>query len=316
MGIKHSLVVPCFNDEGNVETFLGAVKEAMKGYTDSYEIVFVNDGSRDNTIRVLKRLFAENSDVRIQVISFSRNFGKESAMYAGLQAAKGDYVTVIDADMQQDPSVAVQMGRLLDENPETDMIAAFQAKRKESKLLEWCKTCFYKLINRMTTVRFIPDASDFRTLRRPVVDAILSLSEYHRFSKGLFSWVGYETMSIPYEVHDRQAGETNWNFIKLFRYAIEGIMAYTDSPLKWPLYAGAFLSVGGIALAIVLWILSLCGVWVGVIGYLIALMLLLTGILAVGQGIIGMYLGKVHTQVKQRPIYLVKEKLSYEELDH
>lgn len=315
MSIKHSLVVPCYNEEGNVESFLTAVKAAMLGYTDQYEIVFVNDGSRDNTIRVLKRLFAENPDVRMQVISFSRNFGKEAAMYAGLQAARGEYVTIIDADMQQDPAVAVQMGRLLDDNPETDMIAAFQAQRKESKWMECCTRGFYKIINKMTDVALIPDASDFRTLRRPVVNAVLSLSEYHRFSKGLFSWVGYETMSIPYEVHDRQAGKTTWNFWKLLRYAVGGIIAYTDAPLKWPLYIGAALALGGVALAVVLWILLLCGMAVGTVGWIVALLLVLTGILSIGQGILGVYLGKVHTQVKNRPIYIVKESLSYENLD-
>ena len=186
MVIKHSLIVPCYNEEGNVEKFLEVTKKAMLGYTDNYEIVFVNDGSRDETPKKLRKLFEENKDVKIKVVNFSRNFGKEAAMYAGFTEAKGEYVTIIDADLQQDPSYAVQMGRILDENPDCDMVAAFQEKRKEGKLITACKTMFYKAINKVTEVDFISDASDFRTMRRSVVDTILALPEYHRFSKGIF----------------------------------------------------------------------------------------------------------------------------------
>jgi len=294
-----------------VAIFLDAAKTAMKGYTDAYELVFVNDGSRDGTQDVLRRLYEEAKERNITVIQFSRNFGKEAAMYAGLSAAKGAYVTVIDADMQQRPEVAVEMGRILDEHPEYDMVAAFQAKRKENKFIAWCKEQFYKVINKVTEVRFIPDASDFRTLRRPVVESILALSEYHRFSKGLFSWVGYQVHSIPYEVQERENGESKWNFGKLLRYALDGIMAYTDLPLKMPLYAGGVLTAVSAVLAVILLVLELTkhvpGLW-----WIACLMMFLGGMILMGQGLLGRYLGKIHTQVKQRPIYIAKEILTYE----
>ena len=172
MNIKHSLIVPCYNEEGNVENFLEMTKKAMLGYTDSFEIIFVNDGSRDETAKKLRKLFDENKDVKIKVITFSRNFGKEAAMYAGFTEAAGDYVTVIDADLQQDPSYAVQMGKILDENPDCDMVAAFQQERKEGKLISKLKTGFYKYISKVSEVDFIADASDFRTMRRCVLETI------------------------------------------------------------------------------------------------------------------------------------------------
>ena len=311
--IKHSLVVPCYNEEENVAAFTAAVKLAFAGYTTDYEIVFIDDGSTDHTARELARVYDENPDVRMQFIRFSRNFGKEAAMLAGLQSAKGEYVTIIDADLQQRPEVAVEMGRLLDEKPEIDMVAAYQNGRKESKSIEWCKEAFYKVLNRMTEVEIIPDASDFRTLRRPVVQTVVSLSEYHRFSKGIFSWVGYTTESIPYEVQERQAGETKWNFWKLLRYAANGIVAYTDVPLKWPVFMSMVLLIAAALTALVSLILLWCGQAVPSAAWLAALLLLLAAILSFSQGILGLYLGKVHTQVKQRPVYIVKEKRSYEQ---
>ena len=234
MTIKHSLVVPCYNEEGNVEKFLLQVKEAMLGYTDDYEIIFVNDGSSDSTPMKLRELFNQNKDVKIKVVNFSRNFGKEAAMYAGFTQAVGEYITVIDADLQQDPKYAVEMGRILDENPDCDMVAAYQSERKEGKLISKLKKTFYKLIDKFSDVDFISDASDFRTMRNNVVRTILSLPEYRRFSKGIFSWIGYNTVSIPYDVKQRESGETKWGFKKLLKYAFEGILAYTNLPLKIP----------------------------------------------------------------------------------
>ncbi len=313
MEIKHSLVVPCFNEEGNIENFLAETRKAMNGYTENYEIVFVNDGSRDTTSQVLKKVFQNNKDVKIKVIEFSRNFGKEAAMYAGLTHAAGDYVTVIDADLQQDPKYAVEMGRILDSNPDCDMVAAFQEQRKEGKFITFCKTMFYKVINRMTEVPFIADASDFRTMRRPVVETILQLTEYHRFSKGIFSWVGYNTVSIPYEVKDRTSGESKWNFGKLLKYALDGIVAYTDVPLKLPLYFGGITGAISVIVFIVSLILDLTTYKVMGFAYLTALMLLLVAILSLFLGIMGYYLGKIHSQVKNRPIFITREILTYEE---
>lgn len=313
MNIKHSLIVPCYNEEGNVEKFLEVTKKAMSGYTDSYEIVFVNDGSSDKTPEKLRKLFEENKDVKIKVINFSRNFGKEAAMYAGFTEAAGEYVTIIDADLQQDPLYAVEMGKILDENPDCDMVAAFQQQRKEGKFITLCKTMFYKAINKITEVDFISDASDFRTMRRSVVDTILALPEYHRFSKGIFSWVGYNTKAIPYEVKERESGETKWNFIKLLKYALDGIIAYTDAPLKLPLYVGGLMGVVSVLQFVIFFLLDIflkdynCAT-----GYITALVLLVGAIICIFMGIIGYYLGKIHTQVKQRPIFIAKEILRYE----
>ena len=311
--IKHSLIVPCYNEEGNVEKFLEVTKKAMLGYTDNYEIVFVNDGSRDETPKKLRKLFEENKDVKIKVVNFSRNFGKEAAMYAGFTEATGEYVTIIDADLQQDPAYAVQMGRILDENPDCDMVAAFQEKRKEGKLITACKTMFYKAINKVTEVDFISDASDFRTMRRSVVETILALPEYHRFSKGIFSWVGYNTIAIPYEVKERESGETKWNFMKLLKYALDGIVAYTDMPLKLPVYVGGAMGILSVLLfAVILLADILSATFSAAAGYVAAIVLFVGAVICIFMGIMGYYIGKIHTQVKERPIFIAKEILTYE----
>lgn len=302
MSVKLSLVVPCYNEEENVENFFRHVTEGLKNYTDSYELVFVNDGSRDKTEKKLKKLYEENRDRKITVVSFSRNFGKEAAMYAGLSHAKGEYVTIIDADLQQDVKYVVEMAEILDKDEDTHMVAAFQEKRKEGKFITLCKEEFYKLINKITDVPFVENASDFRIMRRPVVETILSLSEYHRFSKGIFSWVGYNTVSIPYEVKEREAGETKWNFRKLLKYAFEGIMAYTDMPLKLPFYLAAFSFVLGVIMLFAYSVVS-------------GLVLFVGAATLFSLGVIGTYIGKIHTQVKNRPIYIAKEILSYDKHD-
>lgn len=304
MSVKLSLIVPCYNEEGNVENFLRETRQALKGYTDSYELIFVNDGSKDSTPAKLRKIFNENKDVNIKVINFSRNFGKEAAMYAGFIQSAGEYITIIDADLQQDPKYAVEMAEILDSNPDCDMVAAYQAQRKEGKALSKGKHLFYKTISKMTGIDFISDASDFRTMRKCVADTIVALPEYHRFSKGIFSWVGYNTVSIPYEVRERESGETKWNLKKLMAYAVEGIMAYTDKPLKLPLYLGAILMV----ISLILGVLGLFVPYYGVISAI----LFVGSLVLVCQGVNGAYLGKVHTQVKDRPIFIAKEILTYE----
>ena len=304
MSVKLSLIVPCYNEEGNVENFLRETRQALKGYTDSYELIFVNDGSKDSTPAKLRKIFNENKDVNIKVINFSRNFGKEAAMYAGFIQSAGEYITIIDADLQQDPKYAVEMAEILDSNPDCDMVAAYQAQRKEGKALSKGKHLFYKTISKMTGIDFISDASDFRTMRKCVADTIVALPEYYRFSKGIFSWVGYNTVSIPYEVRERESGETKWNLKKLMAYAIEGIMAYTDKPLKLPLYLGAILMV----ISLILGVLGLFVPYYGIISAI----LFVGSLVLVCQGVNGAYLGKVHTQVKDRPIFIAKEILTYE----
>lgn len=302
MPIKLSVVIPCYNEEDNVEKVFSHVKNGLKSYTDSFEVVFVNDGSSDKTMKKLKKLYEENEDSKITVVSFSRNFGKEAAMYAGLSYSKGEYTVIFDADLQQDIKYVVEMAEILDKNEDADMVAAYQEKRKEGKFITLCKENFYKFINKVSDVSFVENASDFRMMRRCVVETILSLPEYHRFSKGIFSWVGFNTVSIPYDVKEREAGETKWNFRKLLKYALDGIVAYTDLPLKFPFYLAAFTFVLGF---IMLFAYSVVSGFVLFVGASILFSL----------GILGVYVGKIHTQVKDRPIYIAKEILSYDKND-
>ncbi|MEE1284939.1 MAG: glycosyltransferase family 2 protein [Acutalibacteraceae bacterium] len=306
--MKLSLVVPCYNEEQNVALFYSEVKRVFDAEGYSYECVFVNDGSADNTLGELKKLHAE-ADGNIRIVSFSRNFGKEAAMYAGIEHAKGELICLIDADLQQRPEVVVGMVKRLDEAPELDCVAAYQAERHESGLLTFFKSNFYKLINSVSDTTFVQGASDFRTFRRSVAEAVLSMGEYHRFSKGILSWVGFNTEYIPYEVHERAAGESKWSFKKLFKYAIDGIMAFSTAPLAIP-------TVLGIIMAVVSFLyLGIDGL-ISVISsdfenirdtLIIFLLLLIGGIQLISIGIIGKYLAKTYEQSKNRPIYIARE---------
>lgn len=298
-----SIVVPCYNEEGNVELFYEEVQKVFKGKKIKYEIVFVNDGSSDNTLNRLTNIVDQKKQ-NIKVINFSRNFGKEAAMYAGLKEAEGELVTIIDADLQQRPELILRMIDILNENEQFDSVAAFQEVRKEGKVLTFFKDTFYKVINSMSTVPFVQGASDFRTFRRKVVDSILELSEYHRFSKGIFSFVGYNTYYLPYEVEERNSGTSKWNFFKLFNYAIDGIVAFTTSPLRAPFY----ISIVTFLVGFIYFIVAL---FKGVSEFTVILlvMLFLFSLLFMVVGVIGEYLSRTYIQVKQRPIYIVKERL-------
>lgn len=298
-----SIVVPCYNEEGNVGLFYEEVQRVFKGKKIKYEIVFVNDGSSDNTLNRLTDIVNQKKQ-NIKVINFSRNFGKEAAMYAGLKEAEGELVTIIDADLQQRPELILRMIDILNENEQFDSVAAFQEVRKEGKVLTFFKDTFYKVINSMSTVPFVQGASDFRTFRRKVVDSILELSEYHRFSKGIFSFVGYNTYYLPYEVEERNSGTSKWNFFKLFNYAIDGIVAFTTSPLRAPFY----MSIVTFLVGFIYFIVAL---FKGVSEFTVILlvMLFLFSLLFMVVGVIGEYLSRTYIQVKQRPIYIVKERL-------
>ena len=298
-----SIVVPCYNEEGNVELFYEEVQRVFKGKKIKYEIVFVNDGSSDNTLNRLTDIVNQKKQ-NIKVINFSRNFGKEAAMYAGLKEAEGELVTIIDADLQQRPELILRMIDILNENEQFDSVAAFQEVRKEGKVLTFFKDTFYKVINSMSTVPFVQGASDFRTFRRKVVYSILELGEYHRFSKGIFSFVGYNTYYLPYEVEERNSGTSKWNFFKLFNYAIDGIVAFTTSPLRAPFY----ISIVTFLVGFIYFIVAL---FKGVSEFTVILlvMLFLFSLLFMVVGVIGEYLSRTYMQVKQRPIYIVKERL-------
>lgn len=309
--MKLSLIVPCCNEEGNVTRFFEAAEAVFVPAGFSHEYIFVNDGSRDGTLSELKTL-CQTANANVRVISFSRNFGKESAIYAGMKEARGEYTALIDADLQQRPEVVLQMTKILDEKPEIDCVAAFQDRRKESKLLVWFKNMFYRIINGMTTIKFTNAASDFRTFRAPVRQAILDLCEYHRFSKGIFSWVGFETEFIPYEVMERTAGKSKWSFIKLCRYAIEGIVAYTTAPLRFPVYFGGLCIAGGMIWFLIALIRRICGIAWPKAGLLLAFVAFMGGCILAAIGVMGEYLSKTYEQGKKRPLYIVKETFETE----
>ena len=311
--MKLSLVVPCYNEAENVEAFQDAVMTAFEGCGYDYEIVYVNDGSKDATLHNLKKIFKAQK-CPVKVVSFSRNFGKEAGIYAGMEHASGDYISLIDADLQQRPEIVRQMVQILDEKPEYDVVAAYQDRRGESKILSFFKKSFYTVINRLSDVTLRSDASDFRTFRRSVAESILEMGEYHRFSKGIFAWVGYDTCFIPYTACPRAAGTTKWSFKKLMNYAIEGIIGFSTKPLRLATYLGMLTALSAVIYTIIVILEKL--VWQTTIpGYatIVVLILLLGGMQLFCIGIIGEYVGKIFEQSKDRPIYVAKEILNYEE---
>ena len=307
--MKLSLIVPCYNEAENVGHFLDAVLADFAGCGYDYEVVFVDDGSKDATLHNLKKLYSEQR-CPMKVISLSRNFGKESALYAGMQHASGEYICLIDADLQQQPAIAREMVQLLDEKPQCDVVAAYQDRRSEGKVLSFFKRSFYRIINRLSDVTLRSDASDFRVFRRSVAESIMALGEYHRFSKGIFSWVGYETEYFPYTAGKRLHGKTKWSFRKLMNYAIEGIIGFSTKPLRLAAYFGFLTALAAVIYLIVV-VLQKLLVGIDVPGYatIIVLILLLGSIQLFCIGIIGEYVGKTFEQSKQRPIYIAKEIL-------
>ena len=307
--MKLSLIVPCYNEAENVELFQSETIKAFEGCGYSYEIVFVDDGSTDATLHNLKKIHAAGK-CPVKVISFSRNFGKEAGLYAGLQYASGDYISLIDADLQQRPEIVRQMVSFLDENPDYDVVAAYQDRRREGKLLSFFKKSFYRIINKMSHVTLQPEASDFRTFRKSVRDSILTLGEYHRFSKGIFAWVGYKTHFIPYTACQRAFGSTKWNFGKLMNYANEGIIGFSTAPLRLATCLGGVTGVAAALYLIAVVLQKL--IWgINVPGYatIIVLILLLGSVQLFCIGIIGEYVGRIFEQSKDRPIFIAKEVL-------
>lgn len=311
--MRLSLIVPCFNEAENVELFQKETIKAFQGCGYSFEIIYVDDGSTDATLHQLRKLHKEQT-CPVKVVSFSRNFGKEAGLYAGLQYAQGDYVSLIDADLQQRPEIVRDMVSYLDENPDYDVVAAYQDRRQEGKILSFFKKTFYRVINRMSDVTLQPEASDFRTFRKSVRDSILKLGEYHRFSKGIFAWVGYKTHFIPYTACQRAFGTTKWSFKKLMNYAIEGIIGYSTAPLRLSTWLGGISGVAAVLYLIAVVLQKL--IWgIDVPGYatMIVLILFFGSVQLFCIGIIGEYVGRIFEQTKQRPIYIAKEILLPEE---
>lgn len=311
--MKLSLVVPCYNEEENVLRFYEAVRSSFNNLITNYEIVFVNDGSTDNTANELKNIYSL-SPRNIQVLTFSRNFGKESAIYAGLSYAKGDLVCIIDADLQQHPDVVIEMLKVMSEDASIDCVAAYQEDRKESAFMSGVKKAFYKIINKVAEVDFVNGASDFRLMKRSMVNAVISMGEKHRFSKGIFSWVGFNTKYIPYEVQEREFGETKWSFPKLFKYAIDGIISFSTFPLKLSTGVGLVSSLLSICYLLFVVIKKLFfGIDVPGYATIVVLVLFLGGMQLFCLGILGEYISKIYIQSKDRPIYILKEHLGQDD---
>lgn len=313
---KISMIVPCYNEEGNVKLFY---EDAKKTYGDSkdyrLELIFIDDGSSDNTLKELKEI-AKFKDFDVKVISFSRNFGKESVIYAGLEKASGDYTVIIDADMQQPPSLTVKMAEILDKDQDCDCVCYYQNDRIEGKFISKVKDMFYRTMNKISEVEIKQGASDFRMFRNNVKEAILSLDEYCRFTKGIFSWVGFNTCYLPYVPNERVVGTSKWRPYKLFRYGISGIMSFSITPLRFATLLGFILSFLSVCYLLVI-IIQKMFFGIGIPGYptMITCVLLIGGIQLFCLGIIGEYIGKMYMETKRRPIYIVKEELSNDRKD-
>ena len=308
--LKLSIVVPCYNEEESIPLFYPAVEKVVRQMNDlQIEYWFVNDGSSDNSLIEMRKLHEQDPD-RVHYVSFSRNFGKEAGLYAGLQAATGDYVVVMDVDLQDPPEFLPQMYELI-KTGEYDCIGTRRVDRAgEAKFKSFLSTQFYHIINRLSQTNIVPGARDYRMMTRQMVNAVLSLKEYHRFSKGIFSWVGFKTKYLDYHNVERVAGKTDWSTWKLFKYAFDGIADFSQVPLSIAVWLGTtsfVLSIIGLLFVIIRRIIkpgsSVFG-WAS----MICIILLLGGLQLLCIGILGKYIGRIYLQVKQRPIYIIKEK--------
>lgn len=305
-----SVIVPCFNEEETIHYFYQAMEKVRIKMNEEFEYIFVNDGSKDSTLSILRSLSLQ--DRSVSYLSFSRNFGKEAALFAGLEAANGQLVTVMDADLQDPPEMLMEMKQMLDDNSDLDCVGTRRVSRDGEPLIRsFFATLFYKLMNKISQVEVVDGARDFRLMRRHMVDAILSVSEYNRFSKGLFSWVGFNTEYLPYKNVERVAGETSWSLWKLLSYSIEGIINFSDTPLNIASYTGFFTFLLSLVLMVFVVIKTLV-FGDPTIGWpsTICIILFLGGLQLMTIGILGKYLAKIFLETKKRPIYIVKERSS------
>ena len=303
---KISLVVPCYNEQEVINLFYAEIQKVKKDFENvEFEIIFVNDGSRDKTLELMRSL-SKNKDVRY--ISFSRNFGKEAAMYAGLEASTGDYVAIMDADLQDPPALLKEMYEVL-ESGEYDSVATRRVTRKGEPIIRsFFARLYYKIINKISKTEIVDGARDFRLMTRQMVNAVLKVKEYNRFSKGIFSWVGFNTKWLEYENVERAAGETKWSFWKLFLYSLDSIVAFSTVPLS-------IASVMGILFCFVAFIIIVF-IIVRTLMYgdptsgwpsMVCIMFFIGGVQLLCIGVIGQYLSKTYLEVKKRPIYIIKE---------
>ncbi|MGO5580215.1 glycosyltransferase family 2 protein [Streptococcus milleri] len=303
-----SIIIPCFNEEESLPLFYAEMEKIKQQTKEGFEYIFVNDGSKDRTLQLLRDL--NQADRNVHYLSFSRNFGKEAALYAGLQHATGDYVTVMDADLQDPPALLIQMKNMLDENAELDCVGTRRTTRKgEPQIRSFFAKMFYKLINKISQVEMVDGARDFRLMRRQMVDAVLEVSEYNRFSKGIFAWVGFKTEYLEYKNVERVAGQTSWNFWQLFNYSLEGIINFSDAPLTMAFLAGMLACVLAFILTLIVIVRTLIfgdptSGWPS----MVSIILFLGGVQLLTIGILGKYIGKIFMETKKRPVYVIKEK--------
>ena len=304
---KISIIVPCYNEEEAMPIFYEEIcKVAKKMKKVDFEFIFVNDGSKDHTLDVAREL--HKKDERVRYVSFSRNFGKEAGMYAGLEAARGDYIAIMDVDLQDPPALIEEMYETL-KNEDYDCVASRRVSRKgEPPIRSFFARCYYKLINKISKTEIVDGARDFRLMTRQMVDSILELKEYNRYSKGIFSWVGYKTKWLEYENVERVAGTTKWSFWKLFLYSLESIVAFSTVPLSIAAVMGILFCLIAFILIIVIIVKTLT-VGDPVAGWpsMVCIIFFVSGIQLFCLGIIGQYLAKTYLEVKNRPIYIVKE---------
>lgn len=310
--MKLSIIVPTFNEEGNIEKLYESILKYCENI--KYEIIFINDGSHDKSLEKINNIY--NKDKKhIKIINFSRNFGKEAAMYAGLKHSTGEYTAIIDCDLQQNPKYLIPMLNHLENNPNTDQIAMVMKNRnKESFISRFNKKIFYSLMNKLSDIKFVNGASDFRMFRRNVVDAICELQETNRFSKGIFSWIGFNTEYMYYEVEKRHSGKSKFKIKNQIKYAIEGMFNFSNAPLKLATYTGCTFSLISLLYFVYLVIKTLFfGKDIPGYASIICAILFIGGIQLLILGIIGEYISKSYIETKKRPIYICKEKKGFKD---
>ena len=303
---KLSIIVPCYNEQETVKCFYDEiikVTNQISGY--DFEFIYVNDGSKDQTVPFIKQL--REQDDRVCLIDFSRNFGKEAAMLAGLEHSSGEVVVIMDVDLQDPPQLLPQMIKLYEDGYE-NVYTRRRNRNGEPPIRSFFANMFYRIINRMSDIEIIDGARDYRLLSRRAVDDLVSLKEANRFSKGLFQWVGYQSICLEFDHVERVAGETKWNFMKLADYAIEGITAFSNAPLRFATYTGMFIaSLSFLYLLYIFFDTMINGNSTAGWPSIVCIMLFLGGIQLIFLGVIGEYIGRIYNEVKQRPIYIIKE---------
>ena len=303
--MKISVVVPCYNEQESILLFYEEINNVSKGMEQEFEFIFVNDGSSDRTLECMKEL--SEKDARVKYVSFSRNFGKEAAIHAGFSKAEGDYIVMMDADLQDPPSILPEMLRYMEEG--YDSVATRRVTRKgEPPIRSFFARMFYKIINKISNVDIVDGARDYRLMTAQMKDAILAMPEYNRFSKGIFGWVGFRTKWLEYENVERVAGETKWNFWKLFLYSIEGIIAFSTAPLVLSSVFGMLFCILSFTLIVFIIVRTLLfGDPVAGWPSLVCIMFFIGGIQLFCHGITGQYLSKTYMETKNRPKYIIKD---------